>query len=54
MTRLTLAACLAYLLVIYLGIVAQQDGWQAIIHRWAALLSFLVLHLLTGDNSSGV
>jgi hypothetical protein len=32
-TRLMLAACLAYLWVIYLGTVAQQDGWQAIIHR---------------------
>ena len=30
--RLMLAACLAYLWVIYLGTVAQ-DGWQAIIHR---------------------
>jgi len=30
--RLMLAACLAYLWVIYLGAVAQ-DGWQAIIHR---------------------
>lgn len=31
--RLMLAACLAYLWVIYLGTVAQQDGWQALIHR---------------------
>jgi hypothetical protein len=31
--RLMLAACLAYLWVIYLGTVAQHDGWQAIIHR---------------------
>jgi hypothetical protein len=31
--RLMLAACLAYLWVIYLGAVTQQDGWQAIIHR---------------------
>lgn len=32
-TRLMLAACLAYLWVIYLGTVAQQEGWQALIHR---------------------
>jgi hypothetical protein len=47
--RLMLAACLAYLWVIYLGTVAQQDGWQAIIHRrqrcdWS--LFQLGLHLL--------
>jgi hypothetical protein len=34
-TRLMLAACLAYLWVIYLGTVAQQEGWQAVIHRRA-------------------
>jgi hypothetical protein len=33
--RLMLAACLAYLWVIYLGTVAQQEGWQALIHRRA-------------------
>lgn len=33
--RLMLAACLAYLWVIYLGGVTQQDGWQAVIHRLA-------------------
>lgn len=32
-TRLMLAACLAYLWVIYLGTVAHQDGWVARIHR---------------------
>jgi hypothetical protein len=31
--RLMLAACLAYLWVIYLGTVAQHDGWVQIIHR---------------------
>lgn len=31
--RLMLAACWAYLWVIYLGTVAQQDGWQPVIHR---------------------
>ena len=32
-TRLMLAACLAYLWVIYLGIVAHAEGWVAYIHR---------------------
>jgi len=32
-TRLMLAACLAYLWVIYLGTVAQDEGWVAYIHR---------------------
>jgi hypothetical protein len=32
-SRLMLAACLAYLWIIYLGTVAQQDTWQPRIHR---------------------
>ncbi len=31
--RLLLAACLAYLWMIYLGVVAQRDGWMQAIHR---------------------
>jgi hypothetical protein len=31
--RLMLAACFAYLWVIYLGVVAQEDGWVPKIHR---------------------
>ena len=31
--RLMLAACWAYLWVIYLGTRAQPDGWQSVIHR---------------------
>jgi len=31
--RLMLAACWAYLWVIYLGTLAQHDGWQPLIHR---------------------
>ncbi len=31
--RVMLAACLAYLRVIYLGTVAQQDDWLPVIHR---------------------
>lgn len=33
LTRLLLAACLAYLWIVYLGTVAVREGWQAIIHR---------------------
>jgi len=49
LTRLLLAACLAYLWMIYLGALARQDGWEAIIHRtdrcdWS--LFQLGLHLL--------
>ena len=28
-----IAACLAYIWIIYLGAIAQQHGWIAIIHR---------------------
>ncbi len=28
-----LAACLAYLWLVYLGTVALLEGWQAVIHR---------------------
>lgn len=49
LTRLLLAACLAYLWIIYLGALAQRDGWIALIHRtercdWS--LFQLGLHLL--------
>ena len=33
LARLLLAACLAYLWIIYLGVVAHCDGWLGIIHR---------------------
>lgn len=33
MTRLLIAACLAYIWVIYLGVTAERGGWVAIIHR---------------------
>lgn len=32
-SRLLIAACLAYIWVIYLGVVAKRDKWVAIIHR---------------------
>lgn len=33
LTRLLIAACLAYLWIIYLGAIAHRDNWVAIIHR---------------------
>jgi hypothetical protein len=33
LARLMLAACLAYLWIIFLGVVAKRDGWVGIIHR---------------------
>jgi hypothetical protein len=33
MARLLIAACLAYIWVIYLGVIAKRDRWVAIIHR---------------------
>lgn len=33
LTRLLIAACLAYLWTIYLGAIAHRDNWVAIIHR---------------------
>lgn len=33
LTRILIAACLAYIWIIYLGVVANQDNWVAIIHR---------------------
>jgi len=33
LARLMIAACLAYIWIIHLGVVAKQDGWVPIIHR---------------------
>ena len=33
LARLMLAACLAYIWIIFLGVLAKRDGWNAIIHR---------------------
>ena len=33
LARLLLAACLAYIWIVYLGALCQQDGWIRIIHR---------------------
>ena len=53
LSRLLMAACLAYIWIVYLGALAQRDGWQALIHRpdrcdWSlfqlglSLITFLV------------
>ena len=33
LSRLLMAACLAYLWIIHLGALCEQDGWISIIHR---------------------
>jgi Transposase DDE domain len=33
LARLLIAACLAYIWIIYLGVLCEQDGWRCIIHR---------------------
>jgi hypothetical protein len=33
LSRLLMAACLAYIWVVYLGTLGEQDGWGSIIHR---------------------
>ena len=33
LSRLMIASCLAYIWIIYLGVVAMRDGWRKIIHR---------------------
>jgi hypothetical protein len=33
LARLLMAACLAYIWIVYLGALCEQDGWVCIIHR---------------------
>ena len=33
LARLMIATCLAYIWIIYLGVMAKKDGWVKIIHR---------------------
>src|SRR5215216_5404685 len=33
LARLLMAACLAYIWIVYLGALCEQDGWVRIIHR---------------------
>jgi hypothetical protein len=33
LSRLLMAACLAYIWIVYLGALCEQDGWVCIIHR---------------------
>jgi len=56
LARLMLAACLAYIWMVYLGITAQREGWVDIIHRtdrcdWSLFRLGLCLleHLLNED-----
>jgi hypothetical protein len=34
LARLLIAACLAYIWVVYLGALCEKEGWREIIHRW--------------------
>lgn len=56
LARLMMAACLAYLWIVYLGVIAHQEGWVDIIHRtdrcdWSLFRLGLCLleHLLNLD-----
>lgn len=33
LSRLLIASCLAYIWIVYLGVLCKRDGWQEIIHR---------------------
>ncbi len=33
LSRLMIASCLAYIWIVYLGVIAKHDGWHKIIHR---------------------
>ena len=33
LSRLLIAACLAYIWVVYLGALCEKDGWQGVMHR---------------------
>jgi hypothetical protein len=33
LSRLVMAACFAYMWIIYLGAICEQDGWMTRIHR---------------------
>jgi DDE family transposase len=33
LSRLVMAACLAYIWIVYLGVLCEQDGWVRISHR---------------------
>jgi hypothetical protein len=33
LSRLLIAPCLAYIWIVYLGLLSKSDGWQAMIHR---------------------
>src|SRR5262245_44774624 len=33
LSRLLIAACLAYIWIVYLGTVCEKDGWRPVMHR---------------------
>jgi hypothetical protein len=45
LSRLLIAACLAYIWVIYLGALCEQEGWRSILHRRRCDLSLFQLGL---------
>ncbi len=56
LSRLLIAACLAYIWIVYLGSVSEKDRWRSIIHRSKRCdlsLFQLGLRLLIGKYLSG-
>ena len=47
LARLMIAACLAYIWIIYLGVVAKRDDWVQVIHRTERCTVQCVLHWVT-------
>ena len=45
LSRLLIAACLAYIWVVYLGALCEKEQWRAIIHRTRCDLSLFQLGL---------
>ena len=33
LSRLLIAACLAYIWIIYLGVLGEKEGWRSVVHR---------------------
>ena len=51
LSRLLMAACLAYIWIVYLGAVCAKDGWMTVIHRGDRCdLSLFQLGLRLLDN----
>jgi len=61
LSRLMIAACLAYIWIVYLGVIAKLDGWDRIVHRTdrcdLSLFQLglrLLQHLLSNDREPPV